>query len=738
MSKFTSFFFILAWIATLPGGFKDPSRAMKSAWQDKVDPTLLTEFLSNAGEIEFIVYLNAQADLTPAFGLQTKIEKGEYVYQRLTELARRTQEPILNALSTMGVGYKSFWIANMIWVRGDLAVIQGIAQRPEVAHIFANPYVRFILPAPGSRSTEVQSYSTVEWNLQKVNADKVWQAGYTGQGTVIAGQDTGYDWDHPALRNQYRGWNGTSADHDYNWHDAIHNGGGTCGADSPEPCDDHGHGTHTMGIMVGDDGAGHQIGMAPGARWIGCRNMDQGVGSPATYSECYQWLLAPTDLNDQNPRPDLAPDVINNSWSCPVNEGCTAPEVLLAVVNNVRAAGIMTVHSAGNNGPDCSSIDTPAAIYGSSFTVGNTNQLDFIDSSSSRGPVTIDGSGRLKPDISAPGMNIYSSWVGGGYAVLSGTSMAAPHVSGLAALLISQDPSLAGHVSAIEQSIEKSAAPVNLSIPQTCGGLSSQQMPNNTYGYGRIDAWGAVQANQHKLTIQKTAFPEVVDPGELITYTITTTHTHVSAPATNAVISDTLPSGTSLITATMPYTFNGDTVQWIFPNLGAIDQRSVDLVVRVSTEVTGTIDNIAYTASCDEVTPPVTGPIVTVTVGRVFGADLQPDLTGHVPPGGIITYTHTLTNTGNVQDSYDLTLTSIYSWQGSFSTPSPITLAAGQAIPIALTLWIPPQVDPGIANTSIITVTSRSKASIFAWIADTTKVVYQYYSPIVYKNLWNP
>lgn len=734
MSKLPRLFFLLVWIITLPGRFIGSSSSMEPAWQEKVDPALFTEILSGVGETEFIVYLSAQADLTPAYGLSTKKEKGEYVYQHLTELSQRTQGPIINALKNMGAEYKPFWVANMIWVKGDLGVIQALAQRPDIAQIFSNPYVRFDLPTPGNEGTAVQSLSSVEWNLQKVNVDKVWAAGYTGQGAVIGGQDTGYDWDHPALRNQYKGWDGSAADHDYNWHDAIHTGGGICGPDSTEPCDDLGHGTHTMGIMVGDDGAGHQIGIAPGARWIGCRNMDQGVGSPTTYSECYQWFLAPTDLNDQNPQPDLAPDVINNSWSCPKDEGCDDPEVLLTVVDNVRAAGILTVHSAGNSGPDCGSIDTPAAIYDSSFTVGNTNYLDFINPYSSRGPVMVDGSGRLKPDVSAPGTDIYSSWVGGGYIWLSGTSMAAPHVSGLAALLISQDPSIAGHVFAIEQAIEKSAVPVNLSVPQTCGGVSSQQIPNNTFGYGRIDAWGAIQANLHKLTIRKTAFPEVIDPGEVITYTVTTTHTHASAPATNIVISDTLPVGTSLITATTPFTLTGDTIQWSFPSFGVVDQQSVDLVVKASNDVTGTIDNISYAASCDEVPVPVTGPPIKVTVGRVYGVNLEPSSTGLTPPGGIITYTHTLTNTGNVQDSYDLTLTSTHDWPAQLSVPSPVTLSPGQAIPVTLTISVLPQVPPGVADTSIITVTSRSSAPISAWITDITKIAYQYYSPIVYRS----
>ena len=116
-----------------------------------------------------------------------------------------------------------------------------------------------------------------------------------------------------------------------------------------------------------------------------------------------------------DPRPDLAPDVINNSWGCPKSEGCTEPNVLLAAVQNVRAAGILTVHSAGNSGPTCSTVNAPAAIYAEVFSVGATTNMDTLASFSSRGPVTVDDSNRLKPDISAPGVSIRSCYKDGTY-----------------------------------------------------------------------------------------------------------------------------------------------------------------------------------------------------------------------------------------------------------------------------------------------------------------------------------
>jgi subtilisin family serine protease len=230
--------------------------------------------------------------------------------------------------------------------------------------------------------------------------------------------------------------------------------------------------------------------MAPTAKWIGCRNMDQGAGTPATYAECYQFFIAPTDLNNQNPDPAMAPDVINNSWGCPPSEGCTDPNVLLTVVQNVRAAGIVTVHSAGNDGSSCSTVADPAAIYGESFSVGATDSGDGIASFSSRGPVTVDGSNRLKPDISAPGVNIRSSTRDGGYqGGWDGTSMAGPHVAGLVALLVSASPALAGNVDLIEELIQQTA--VGLTSTQGCGGNGPTEIPNNVFGWGRIDAFEA-------------------------------------------------------------------------------------------------------------------------------------------------------------------------------------------------------------------------------------------------------
>lgn len=475
----------------------------------KISPALERAFAdAPGGRAEMLVVMTEQADLSAAHELSSKLAKGRYVYEKLTATAKRAQAPLLAELERRGIVHRSFWAANFLWVEGDLALAQELAARPDVARLDTNPKLVMEQPVVDlAEQNRSDAPLAVEWNITKVNAPSVWALGYTGQGAVIGGQDTGYQWDHPALKSKYRGWNGASADHNYNWHDAVHSGGGTCGPDSVVPCDDDQHGTHTMGTMVGDDGGSNQIGMAPGARWIGCRNMNVGVGTPTSYIECFQWFIAPTNLAGQNPDPAKSPDVINNSWGCPTSEGCSAANfgVMQTVVENVRAAGIFVAVSAGNDGSACSTVNTPAAIYDAAFSVGSTTSSDAASSFSSRGPVTVDGSNRMKPDIAAPGSNIRSSIPGSSYAGgWSGTSMAGPHVAGLVGLMVSAVPAAAGDVTRLEDLIRQSA------VHPTFGGecsVAAGIFPNNTFGAGRIDALAAVNLLLSQADFQVNATP---------------------------------------------------------------------------------------------------------------------------------------------------------------------------------------------------------------------------------------
>ncbi len=458
---------------------------------DKVSPTLARELNRSSSEatIEAILRLPPLALRLPEN--TDRLTRLRSAVDQLRQHASATQASLIDALNRLGIPHRAFWVSNDIWVRTSKAQLLQLLQRPDITHAFSNAPFRVNLPKTET-PWQIHSPNAIEWNVDKVNAPAVWGLGFTGGGVVVGGQDTGYQWNHPALINAYRGWNGSTADHNYNWHDAIHVANGSCPADSPQPCDDNSHGTHTMGTIVGDDGQGNQVGVAPGARWIGCRNMNNGFGTPASYTECFQWFMAPTDLNDQNPDPGKAPQVINNSWGCVTSEGCTDPNQLKTVVDNVVAAGIVVVVAAGNDGSACSSIADPPAIYASALTAGSTTSTDSLSGFSGRGPVTVDGSYRLKPDISAPGSSVRSSVPGGGYGFKSGTSMASPNVTGVTALLLSAAPSLAGQPAAIRAVLTGSAVPKTST--QNCGSVPGSQSPNNSYGWGRIDALAAVQS----------------------------------------------------------------------------------------------------------------------------------------------------------------------------------------------------------------------------------------------------
>jgi serine protease AprX len=446
----------------------------------------------------FLVVLREQADLSGASALTDRAARRQFVYESLRARAEAAQAPLRSRLERAGVPHRAHYLVNMLEVEGDASLARELAARDDVVSIAGNRAAALTRPeAVAPRASPRASSDVAEPNIEKIRAPELWARGFTGQGVVVGVADTGFLWDHPALIGRYRGAEGS---HDYAWHDAIHDAaaGNACGSDAPAPCDDDGHGTGTAGLVVGDGGTGNRIGAAPGATLIGCRNMDSGVGTPARYTECFEWLLAPTDSVGLNPRPDLGADVINNSWTCPASEGCTDVDVLRAVVENVRAAGVAVVFAAGNAGrlvgglPACFTVTEPPAIYDAAITVGATNLDDAIASFSSVGPVTVDGSNRLKPDLMAPGVALRTSASTGGYAdAFTGTSASAPQVAGVVALLWSAVPGLDGDVDRTEAALELGAAA--LRIDQSCGGLSGEDVPNPVFGWGRLDAEGAYE-----------------------------------------------------------------------------------------------------------------------------------------------------------------------------------------------------------------------------------------------------
>jgi serine protease AprX len=492
---FCSLFVVAAAVAVL-GAF-GPSRASSqgsspegTAMATKIAPWVM-EHTANGQQAEFFVVLADQADLNGAAALPTKNEKGRYVHDALWTKSQATQGPILQWLSERGLAHQSFYIVNAILVKGSREIAEALAARQDVARVEGNPHIQNSLPQLGAAadaSSRSETPATIEPGVVYTHAPDVWALGFNGQNIVVASADTGVRWTHNALKPHYRGWDGITADHNYNWHDSIHSGGGVCGPDSPQPCDDYFHGSHTTGTAIGDDGGANQIGMAPGAKWIACRNMDVGVGTPARYIECMEWFLAPYPIGGGQGDPTKAPDITINSWSCPPSEGCSANTLETAVAAQA-AAGIMMVSAAQNYGPSCSTVEDPPGIYAETYSVGALNTgTDTIASFSSRGPVTIDGSGRIKPDITAPGTNTRSASNSSdnAYTFASGTSMATPHIAGAMALLWSAIPSLQNQIDPSRAALNNAAVHINTTQ------CSSTGIPNNVFGWGRVDILAAV------------------------------------------------------------------------------------------------------------------------------------------------------------------------------------------------------------------------------------------------------
>ena len=439
----------------------------------------------------FLVVMREQADLAGAEHFASKEDKGRFVYEVLREHAEATQASLRERLRLAGVPFRPFFVVNMVEVEADRTLATELARREDVFAVAANRPTS--LPAPLFRRADAAvSPAGVEPNIERIRAPELWANGFRGQAIVVGVADTGLTWDHPALRNRYRGFDGIRSRMTTTGmtRSTPRIPGHSCGANSAAPCDDDGfgHGTACAGIIAGNEGV-NQVGVAPEARLIACRNMVNGEGTPASYSECFQFFLAPTDGAGENPRPDLAPDVINNSWICTVSEGCTDPNILRAVIENTRAAGIFVTVAAGNDGDACFTVNELPAFYEASFSVGATTIDDAIASFSSRGPVLVDGSERLKPDLVAPGVGVRTSASPSGYVSFDGTSAAAPHVTGAVALLYSAAPNVRGRPVETAEILRRSAVP--LTTMQDCGGVAGGSVPNAVFGFGRLDVAAA-------------------------------------------------------------------------------------------------------------------------------------------------------------------------------------------------------------------------------------------------------
>lgn len=431
----------------------------------------------NYGDRLFVI-LKDQADISAVANIKDRDQRLSAAYKQLTEHANGTQAGMRQFFDAVGVEYTPYYLQNALEVQGGTLIRLYLMTRPEVERVLPSPRLRAApedSPQPGNLSAVDGS---VQWNISMIGADRVWnEFNVRGEGIVVGQSDSGVDGNHPAIRKQYRGL--VQGD-DYNWFDPWD------GTSSPN--DEGGHGTHTMGTILGANG----IGVAPKAQWIGCVNLDRNLANPALYLDCMQFMLAPFPQGGDpfiDGDPIKAVHVMNNSWGCPSLEGCD-PNALLFAVDNLRYAGIFLVVSTGNDGPNCETVESPLSLYENVFSVGAIDQFGDMADFSSRGPVIADGSGRIKPDIVAPGVDILSALPQGTYGLNSGTSMAGPHVVGVVALIWSAQPDLIGDIEATERLIVDTAQPYtgNKSI-----GCFTGDIPNNAYGYGVVDVYAAVK-----------------------------------------------------------------------------------------------------------------------------------------------------------------------------------------------------------------------------------------------------
>jgi len=352
---------------------------------------------------------------------------------------------------------RELWLINAMAVKLPPHLINIFLNHPQVDRINLDSVIKL---ANHNVST---SNSMPTWNLDMVKSASLWNDGITGEGIVIASMDTGVDAQHPDLVSSWRG--GTNS-----WFDPY--------SEYPQPHDGMGHGTQVMGVMVGGDASGNNIGVAPGAHWISVKIFrDNATATLSAIHSGFQWLLDP----DDDPSTDDAPDIVNNSWGS-TSSSSTCDTEFHADIDALKQAGIEVVFAAGNGGPVEQTLYSPAD-YAEVVSVASVDESMAVANTSSRGASSCsDG---FYPNLAAPGVGIYTSDLSFGqgtaldpYTMVQGTSFAAPHITGIIALLKSAVPT-ASH-NDIRNALYDAA--LDLGSPG----------PDDVTGYGLVDAYQAL------------------------------------------------------------------------------------------------------------------------------------------------------------------------------------------------------------------------------------------------------
>lgn len=451
------------------------------AQSTKIDAGL-KEILEGNGQASILVSMKAGTkdilDNLTRISFSSRTERSQALYDSLTARARNSQGQMLTFLSSPSTlkafqfgKVQSLWITNQIGIQdASEEFIELLASMDEISQIQEDEIVYLSQPIDNETPIEPPGPNN-QWGIEKIDAPKAWLLfnGTDGTGITVANIDTGVRYTHEILRNNYKNDN-------HSWYDPYNR--------TEFAADYNGHGTHTMGTIVGENG----YGVAPQAKWIACKGLyDDNFGSGVNLLACGQFLICPTTFNGEDADCSKTPHIVSNSWGQSVGASTYYDSMIAAW----HAVSIIPVFSIGNSGPNCGTVRSPGDR--DVIAVGSTTATDERSSFSAVGP-SFETIFDMKPDVSAPGSSVTSADFlnDDTYRTMSGTSMACPHVAGTIALLMSRKPNLSYvQIKALLQSYADRDLSFGNSV---CGWINDSVFPNHHFGYGRLNANRSLQA----------------------------------------------------------------------------------------------------------------------------------------------------------------------------------------------------------------------------------------------------
>ena len=464
-----------------------------------IDPLLQEEMnrRTDSEMIEITVLMKSRCDRNMlnqrASALPTRAERRAFVVDELkhfTEVSQRDLKLSLAEMEQQGevTAPRTLWMSNSLYFSATKETILALAKRDDIAHIGYNIERKWI--EDDEKSTSANETREITPNILKVNADRVWESGFTGQGVVVSIIDAGVNYNHLDL-----------ADHLWDGGEAFPHHGYDVRNDDDDPMDDMGHGTHCAGTVAGDGTAGSQTGVAPDAQIMCIKSVNaDGTGGAVKLAEGMEWSV------------EHGCDIISMSMGL-VHPRVTERELFRRTCVSILDAGVSSFICAGNEGfaldqyPIPQNVRIPGSCpppyldpdqmanpgeLSSAIVVGSVDDNDQASFFTANGPCTWQdteygdyaynpGIGLIRPDVCAPGESIKSLdyLSNSGYKSMTGTSQATPCVAGIAALMLSKNPEL-------------SPADICRILEETSVKLTPTK--SNLTGCGRVDALAAVDA----------------------------------------------------------------------------------------------------------------------------------------------------------------------------------------------------------------------------------------------------